>query len=465
MKNYALNKLYRIFFMAVLWSSLASGVSAQSAREHYAQAKKAFEDGEISACMSSLGSCESQLGGSNARIEAMKAQCYVQNDDWVKAKIAFRNYLNMLSYSDHSGESWEQMSELGKEIDAGLRSADEAFKQKIIDEKAANLKAVEAKISQNVTAKQARAENANQKNGDRLYSYAVNTRDVNALNLYKEVAAASGSSERVKKVNEEVDKHKNPNKYLLEAVLAKNTVEARYLIGLGGDKDHFDANGNSLLHLTVNTGDDNMQRMLKEKGADLEARNSNDETPLMFALKKGKYAMFSTLLGLGANAKAATKNGASALHYALRYTKEVAATERLLQKGADFNKVLSKNDTIMSPLYYAVYYRQSAPLVQTLLTAGAPVDEGKQGWSPLMAAVLIHDADLVTKLISNKANVNLTGIHSWTALHFAGRENQPKLVETLLKAGANLKMKDEWGRTARNVARENEAKEALAALK
>lgn len=459
-RNFALS-----FFLLVAVVGIPLQLQAQSARDQYNSAKLALEESNYQGCLIYLERCENLLGGSNVRIEALRAQCYALMEEWVKAKIAYRNYEHMLDVAERGGVTWDQMQEIGREINAGLEQAERAFEKKIEDEKKENLRQVESDIREDESRKTAKANRLNEANGDKLYQLAMDTRDPNALALFKEEAAGVGGNSRTAKVEEELDKHKNPNKYLVAAVLNKNRPEVEYLLSLGGDKNLKNKEGNSLLHLTVDKGDQEMQRMLKEKGADLEIRNSRDETPLMYALQQNNSPMIRSLLNLGGDAKAANRQGITALHYAVVYTAEDWATRLLLDKGAAPNTPLVFNDTLMSPLYYAVHYRRSGALAKTLISAGANINEGKKGWTPLMAAVLSHDLPLLQLLLKNTPDVNAKGIHGWTALHFAARENQPHMVAALLAAGANKRLLDEWGRSPKRVAYENETKESLKALR
>lgn len=444
---------------------LPAGVKAQSAKENFNKAKYALEDGNTSGCLIYLERCETELRGSNVKIEALKAQCYAQTDEWVKAKIAFRNYYYMLDAADRAGETWDQMEELGREIDKGLEDQENAFRKEKEDEKKENLRQVEETIRQHETLTAEKTNKINERNEGALYRTAMTTRDPNALALYKETVGDAGGTSQVRQIEQELDKQKNPDKYLLPAVLDRNTAEAEYLISLGGNKDLKNSDGKSLLHLTVDTDDKATQEMLQQKGANLEARNSNDETTLLYALRMDRYELCRNLLDLGADPKAVKRNGVTTLHYAVTFANNADIAAMLLKKGADANKPFAYNDTTMTPLYHAVYYRKSRQLIQTLIDGGARVDEGKEGWTPLMAAIVIHQPELVSTLLKNNARVNMQGIHGWTALHFAARENQPDLVSALLKAGADKKIADEWGRTPKNVAYENDTHASLKALR
>lgn len=464
MKSILQNRL-NVLFVTILLSFTVFSVLGQSPRELYSQAQNSFENGKISSCLTSLQNCQIILGGSNARIELLRTQCYIVINDWTRAKIALRNFLNLVTPSDKLNDKWQAVLDLEEEINLKLDSEEKLFKQKIENQKLESLRSVEDELSIRTSTKLTKLTKLNTKNDREIFNYAIKSKDKNALTFYKEATGTIAESSHIKTVNHELDKHKYPSKYLLDAVLVQNVIEAKYLIEIGGNKNLKDINGNSLIHHAVNTNNIKMLQMLKEQGADLDLKNSNDESALMLALKLDKFAIFSSLLELGAKVKDDSKNSMGALHYSLIYSKSIKTTEMILRKGVDITKYFSVNDTLMSPLYYAVYYKKSIPLVQILLESGAPINDGKKDWSPLMAAVLTHNIDLVTELIKHNANVNLTGIHNWTALHFASRENQPKIVEVLLKSGADIKIKDEWGRTARKVAKENNCKDAFKLLK
>lgn len=460
-------RIYRYAFllswMLMLFTPLCA--TGQSAKENYLKAKIAIEEGNPNLAVQYLDLCENQLGGSNLRIESMRANCYYQLDDFVKAKIAVSRYFEMTNGKSLQGESHENMVELSKEIDAGLQRAEDEFHRKKKEEKENNLKEVEQEIELAEEEEARKVLSMNEKNERYLYNLATTTRDINALTLYQEVSKDAGFTKRTEEINAEVDKHNNPDKYLIKAVNEKALKEVEYLIGLGGNKDLKDSNGNSLLHLTVETRDAAMQKMLVEKGANLESKNNKDETPLLYALVKDEFQMMQNLAQLGANALAAKSNGATALQYAVVYTTDSRATTLLLKKGGDANDTFIYNDTTMTPLYFATYFRKDAALAQTLLDHRADVNTGKEGYTPLIAAVLRNDPALVKLLLTRGADVNAKGMHGWTALHFAARENHAELVSALLAARADRSAKDQWGRTARNVAYENETKDALRALK
>src|SRR5258706_6954450 len=103
-------------------------------------------------------------------------------------------------------------------------------------------------------------------------------------------------------------------------------------------------------------------------------------------------------------------------------------------------------------LAYAIYH---SPLVfiRTLLEIGAnPNPENHAGFPPLIAALACSRsqpdsparsdvADIITLLLSFRADPNQRGINDYTALHMAVAEGNQTAVELLLRAGADPRLR------------------------
>lgn len=72
--------------------------------------------------------------------------------------------------------------------------------------------------------------------------------------------------------------------------------------------------------------------------------------------------------------------------------------------------------------------------------------------TPLMYAIIDHKAAAARLLVGGGADVNASEEQGWTPLHFAAQEADPSLIELLLLAGANVHARNIHGNTALGVA-------------
>lgn len=126
--------------------------------------------------------------------------------------------------------------------------------------------------------------------------------------------------------------------------------------------------------------------------------------------------------------------------------------KRLAQQG-----LLADKESDGTPIAYAFLNGGSR-----ILNSGAASSinfnaTDTSGASVLHSLVFVPNAENASYLINRSgADVNLTGPHGWTPLHFAVREKNIDMVRALLAAGANPKAKDEWGRTPKDIAKERD---------
>ena len=99
-----------------------------------------------------------------------------------------------------------------------------------------------------------------------------------------------------------------------------------------------------------------------------------------------------------------------------------------------------------TPLMYAASSYGNSPLSE-IVKAGVDVNaRSKRGETALMASAVTGMAD--EDLLNAGAEVNAVNDDGMTALMLLVQHGDPDEIETLLKAGANARMKDSKGRTA-----------------
>lgn len=94
--------------------------------------------------------------------------------------------------------------------------------------------------------------------------------------------------------------------------------------------------GNAELHLAVRDGNIDLIQMLLEQGADVNTRNDLWLTPLHFAANKNEIEIVKMLLDHGAKVNVLTNFDYTPLHYAA-YQGKVKIVTLLIEKGAVLN--------------------------------------------------------------------------------------------------------------------------------
>lgn len=69
----------------------------------------------------------------------------------------------------------------------------------------------------------------------------------------------------------------------------------------------------------------------------------------------------------------------------------------------------------------------------------------REGRTLLMYAVLYERHSIVKYLLEHNANLSQQDKHKFTALHFSAQVGNVEIVETLLRAGADVNSKDDFG--------------------
>jgi ankyrin repeat protein len=158
------------------------------------------------------------------------------------------------------------------------------------------------------------------------------------------------------------------------------------------------------------TGDHESLGCALSSGCDVDTRNEDRATPLMYAVANDQLVVVRLLIRRVADVNASDKNKSTVLH-------------RLR--------------------------RASVRLVEDLLDAGADVDaRDKGGRTPLMYVVVDHRPEIAALLIERGADVNARDKQRFTALHFAAQEGQLEIAKMLIEHGAAVDPKDKWGDTA-----------------
>jgi len=168
------------------------------------------------------------------------------------------------------------------------------------------------------------------------------------------------------------------------------------------------------------------------------------EGPLIAAARAGDAERVAALLELGTDARAASPDGTTALHWAAR-AGHAGAVEMLLAAGADPD---AANRYGVTPLALAAE-NGDAGSVLALLDAGVDPDAAtREGETALMLAARTGRVEVLDPLLAAGAEVDAT--EQWrgqTALMWAAAEGNVAAVRRLLSAGADVGARSAGGLT------------------
>ncbi len=184
------------------------------------------------------------------------------------------------------------------------------------------------------------------------------------------------------------------------------------------------------LHVAARFGALAKVKILIEKGDDVNAKDTANQTPLHYAARRGHKEIVELLLVHGADVNAGAYLNLTAAELAMqRNHNEVV--ELLVSKGAD-----------IPSLHLAIYLKDKAK-ARRLIEAGADVNKRTPyGTTPLDRAVSAGLKSIVELLIEKGADVNAKDNWDWTPLHSAAEKGHRELAELLIANGANVNAKD-----------------------
>jgi ankyrin repeat protein len=161
----------------------------------------------------------------------------------------------------------------------------------------------------------------------------------------------------------------------LEYVMKNNMHAVQSLVDDGIDIRVTDNEGKNALHLAMQM--DLVSYLLglkQELNSVIEARDKNDNTPLILSVQKG-LEIFKSFLTIGeANINALNNRGFTALHTAVDHG-HIDIVEYILGSDVDNNVEIDAEDTSSrnTPLHYAAQLRETK-MVALLLENGARAD-------------------------------------------------------------------------------------------
>ena len=255
--------------------------------------------------------------------------------------------------------------------------------------------------------------------------------------------------------------NKSLGAHFVKCLKEGNTKKALYIINLLGDKVNALYGAKSLLCWAKEFENDEVARVLEEKGAVEKVISAEEAKKLGLELiekaEVGDLDAVMELVGKGSNVDEKDEDGDTALMIASK-NGHVEVVKALIENGA---KVDEKNNNDDTPLMWASG-DGTVEVVKALLDAGAKVDEkDEDDVTALMCASGWGHVEVVEALLDAGAKVDEKDEDGDTALIFASRYGCLDVVKTLIENGAKVDIKNNDGKTAMSLAKDEETRRAI----
>ena len=210
---------------------------------------------------------------------------------------------------------------------------------------------------------------------------------------------------------------------LIHAAYHGHTETVRYLVGLKGLQDvklnHEGENYLSALYCAVHQNHADVVKVLIDAGANIETRDKESWTPLMYACKNGSQPIVKMLVAAGADVRATEKDGWASLTIAAGYGHTETVRYLVGLKGSHDVDVNHKSENDLSALFCAVRGKH-ADMVKVLIDAGADIEtRNKHSWTPLIQSSRHGELAIVKILVEAGAEVCGTCNYGNTCLMLA----------------------------------------------
>ena len=177
----------------------------------------------------------------------------------------------------------------------------------------------------------------------------------------------------------------------------------------------------------------NVARLLLEHGADVNARDEHDSTPLHEAARNGRVEAIHVLLEYGADVNARKVDNTTTLHEAAQGG-SIEAIRLLLELGVDVN--VRKNDDTTT--WHEAAFGGSVEAIRALLEHGTDVNVRKNDDStPLHEALRTRSVEAIHLLLEHGADANARKNDDTTPLHEAAFDGLVEAIRVLLDHGAD----------------------------
>ncbi|CAJ0943109.1 unnamed protein product, partial [Mesorhabditis belari] len=210
---------------------------------------------------------------------------------------------------------------------------------------------------------------------------------------------------------------------------------------------------------------------LAKNGADLDALDKDDMTPLFVSVLKNRVIVAEKLIKLGADPQIAARDGTTILHQTMKNS-DLGMLAMLLRYETIRKMIEVVDDFNRTPLMVlARHHLLNDPMALMLVEAGAEVNSqgdkdrtDQTGETPLHFAAGANNTAMIRFLVEKNANKDAQDRMDRTPLFIAAEKNFVEAVKLLVESQASTEIADQKDRTPLDVAKENECLEVVSVL-
>ncbi len=205
----------------------------------------------------------------------------------------------------------------------------------------------------------------------------------------------------------------------------------------------------TLLHFAAESGNAAVAQSLLALGADIEAIDHEEVTPLHTAIWNEHEEVALLLISEGADCTGQGVVGQWALERAARFA-SAKLIKALLKAGAALE---GKNIWDEGTALHTAAFGGHLPVLKTLIAAGANIEAHQDDrTTPFYLAAVYDEPKTARALIRAGANPNAADDRRRTPLHFAVRQRNYDMVKLLVESGADISRADDLKQTPLQIA-------------
>ena len=220
------------------------------------------------------------------------------------------------------------------------------------------------------------------------------------------------------------------------AISAESFDICQMLLDAGADPDLTSPYIGSPLSHCYKSNQIHIARLLLEKGADIEEKNTSGETfVLQEMLKEKRHEWIKLFVEYNADLNVKNHNLLSPLRLAVQ-NNDSLLTDLFLNSNSDINEA----DTLNGSLMWSALEKGNVVIAELLLDYGANIHNSNKMGNNLLMHELTNDArpEIVKFLIRNGIDVNQKNRDGMTALMIAALNRHPHAVQILIDNGAEV---------------------------